>query len=214
MKLVSSRFFVIVLVILISIVMSLWQVNFSMVLLTNFIVAFTGLMLPTVYITLREKDISRIEKFLMKQKRNPNFMLVHALANKNDKDVEEAIHKLLRKHRQRHKQALYKTLYALYKEEILTAKQGIEWIRPLPYKHYYKSIVFIEEGNIKKATQLIEQISIPWMKSALLSEIERKKGNSEEALQLAKRALNQVNGLQKYVLYKTYQREFPQMFSL
>lgn len=58
--------------------------------------------------------------------------------------------------------------------------------------------------------QLIEQVSTLWMKNALLSEMEKKLNNPDKAMYYAKHALDHAKGLQKYILYKTYQREFPE----
>lgn len=198
-------------VILVSFVMASLQINFFIVLTTILLIVFFGLTFPQLKMAFWETDLNKIEKFLINNKKNPNYQLFYALANNLDEEVEDAIEKLLSKYKNKHKQALFKVIYAFYKKEIVTAKQEIEYIKPANYMRYYKSTLLLEEGNLNEAKQLIEEISIPWMKYALLSELENKLNNPEEAIRLAKMALDQVKGLQKYILYKTYQREFPNM---
>lgn len=196
------------LVFLVSIVMVILQINFYIALTTIIMIVFFGLIFPFLSIVFWEKDIYKIEKFLIDNKKNPNYQLFYALANNIDEEVEEVIGKLLSKYKAKNKQALFNVIYALYKKEILSAKHEVEHIKPVNYMKYYKSIVLVEEGKINEARQLIEQVPIPWMKSALLAEIENKLKNRDEAKRFAKEALEQAKGLQKYILYKTYQREF------
>ncbi len=196
-------------VFIISVVMAFLKMNFYIALSIIVMIAFFGLIFPLLNAVLWETDVKKIEKFLKNKKKNPYYNLIYALANNLDNEVEEATNILLKKYQQKHRQALFKTIYALYKKEISIVKQEIEHIKPVNYRQYYQAIILIEEENFSDAKQLINQISIPWMKSALLSDIENKLRNNEKAMCFAKEALKQAKGLQKYILYKTYQRDFP-----
>ncbi len=199
-----------VIVFIVSIVMTILKINIFIIFAIGFMLLFL-MILPYLYTVFWEKDINKIEKFLIKEKGNPIYQLFYALANKLDEEVKDAIDQLLKKHKARHKQALYKVIYALYCKDILAAKQEVDNIKSDNFKYYYKSAVLMEEGNLNEARQLIEHISIPWMKSALLSELEYKLNDLDKAMYFAKHALDNAKGLQKYILYKTYEREFPTM---
>ncbi|EHS59034.1 hypothetical protein WG8_0912 [Paenibacillus sp. Aloe-11] len=147
----------------------------------------------------------------MSNKSKPEYHLFYALAHEIDEEVEDSIRLLLQKYKGIHKQALYKTVFAFYKKEILTVKEEIEFIKPLAYKNYYRAIVCMEEGNNAEAHKIIHEIPTPWMRNALLSELELKSNHHAAAAELAQQALHQSKGLQKYVLFKTYQRKFPKM---
>ncbi|MNH98035.1 hypothetical protein D3C73_507480 [compost metagenome] len=199
---------VLLLAILGGIFMSIWEVNPILVVIILFIISFVGLALPTLYTLLWDTNVERMERFLIRNKKKPTYGLIYASANELDEDVRHCIHSLLHKHPQPHKQALYKTIYALYKKDILTAKKDVEFIKPLVYQQYYTAAVWIEEGRLEETRQLIETISTPWMKSAILSEIEIKSDHPDQARQWAKQAFEQAKGLQRYTLYKSYQRKF------
>ncbi|UHA73665.1 hypothetical protein [Paenibacillus sp. 481] len=199
------------LVFVISLTMFLMDVETWLVFVTIFGVVLFGF-IPTVYTILWTTNVNRIEKYLLNEKQNVDIYLIYALGNQHDDEVKRCIEQILHKHKQPDRQALYKVLHALYKKEILTAADEIEYIKPLVYKQYYKSIMLIEQGQFDAASRLIEQISKPWMKYALLSELELRQHNREQALHFAKVALDRVRGLQRYVMYKSYQRDFPELF--
>jgi hypothetical protein len=49
-----------------------------------------------------------------------------------------------------------------------------------------------------------------WMRDALLSELEIRSGNRHKAVELARQALGNCKGLQRYIVYKNYERELPE----
>ncbi|ALP36019.1 hypothetical protein ASL14_07415 [Paenibacillus sp. IHB B 3084] len=187
------------------------HINNALAFIIIFILMFLILYVPIFFTVLWDSNLKRIEKFLMSRKSKPEYHLFYALAHEIDEEVEDSIRLLLQKYKGIHKQALYKTVFAFYKKEILTVKEEIELIKPPAYKNYYRAIVCIEEGNNTEALKIIHEIPTPWMKNALLSELELKSNHYADAIELAQQALHQSKGLQKYVLFKTYQRKFPEM---
>ncbi|WP_318627484.1 hypothetical protein [Paenibacillus polymyxa] len=187
------------------------HINNALAFIIIFILMFLILYVPILFTVLWDSNLKRIEKFLMSRKSKPEYHLFYALAHETDGEVEDSIRLLLQKYKGIHKQALYKTVFAFYKKEILTVKEEIELIKPPAYKNYYRAIVCIEEGNNTEALKIIHEIPTPWMKNALLSELELKSNHYADAIELAQQALHQSKGLQKYVLFKTYQRKFPEM---
>ncbi|MDP9675764.1 hypothetical protein J2W97_001759 [Paenibacillus jamilae] len=190
------------------------HINNALAFIIIFILIFLILYVPILFTVLWDSNLKRIEKFLMSRKSKPEYHLFYALAHEIDEEVEDSIRLLLQKYKGIHKQALYKTVLAFYKKEILTVKEEIEFIKPLAYKNYYRAIVCMEEGSNAEAHRIIHDIPTTWMKNALLSELELKSNHYSAALKLAQQALHQSKGLQKYVLFKTYQRKFPEMQSV
>ncbi|KAB8139463.1 hypothetical protein F9U64_00055 [Gracilibacillus oryzae] len=185
-----------------------FQVNniFVIVLVITFILI--AVLFPLVYTIFHETDMKKIERFLLKNKKDPNFYMTYALANKLDKEVEELTEVLLHKFKKPSRQASYRVVKALYFKDIEEAKLYINQMAPVQYRHYYQTVILIEEGNFTAAHDRIEKMPENWMKYALLAEIERKRDNLTEAEDHARRAQSLVKGLQAYLLQKTYEREF------
>lgn len=154
-----------------------------------------------------EKNVKKIESYLEKRRKNPVYKLYYGMGNRIDEDVKEATEALLQKYKQPSRQALFKTLHALYEDDILRVKSDIEDIQPQQYKAYYQAIVAVEEGNLDKAKELGKQIKSEWMKHALASGIAKKAGNHDEYVVEIQKAYEKTRGLQRYVIYKQYEED-------
>lgn len=163
---------------------------------------------PMLHTILFETNISKIERFLLKNKKNPNLYMIYALANELDEEVRGLTEKLLQKYKNRSRQAMYTVGKALYFKDIEEAKLHINQISQLSYRLYYQSIILIEEGDFDGAVKMIEEVSTKWMKDALLAELEKKRNNLPNAKKYANQAKLHSKGLQRYLLHKTYEREF------
>ncbi|MFT4416308.1 hypothetical protein ACLM5H_20800 [Fredinandcohnia humi] len=152
------------------------------------------------------KDVEKLEKFIRERRRNPVFKLYYGIANTLDDDVKEATDTLLRKYKDPSRQAIFKTLHALYEKDILRAKHEIQKIQPVEYKHYYQAIVAIEEGNLEEANELCSSIKSDWMKHALRAGIAEKAKDHEAFKEQIQKAFDKTRGLQRYVLYKQYEQ--------
>lgn len=160
-----------------------------------------------IYPIYWEKDVRKIESFLKKRRKNPAFKLYYGMGNRIDQDVKEATEELLRKYKHPAKQALFKTLQALYEDDILRVKKDIEDIHPPQYKAYYQAIVAVEEGKLEEAAELGEQVKSEWMKHALAAGIAKKTGNHGEYVAEIQKAYEKTRGMQRYVIYKQYEEE-------
>lgn len=179
----------------------------------SFVIVFIVVLLATssnLYAMIGSSNVEKIEKLLIANRKNPYYNLIIALAEDNTEQIKSSINTLLIKYKSKTKQALYKTILALHKKEIQTAKEHIKYIRPLPYQYYYQGYVYIEEGNYAEASKMVELIPQKWMKLALLSEIKFRSNEYREALDLAHQAYQHSRGIQKYSIYKTFQRQFPE----
>ena len=173
-----------------------------------FILLLISVMYPLLHVTLLETNIDRIEKFLLRNKNNPNFSMIYALANEHDEEVKEITQKLIQKYKARSRQALYKISEAIYFKNLSVAKTEIEYITSPLYRSYYQALISLEDGELDCANREIDKITNQWMKNALLAEREKKQGNIVQARQYAEIAKQKSKGLQRYLLHKTYEREF------
>ncbi|MFS0821403.1 hypothetical protein [Bacillus sp. 1P02SD] len=160
-----------------------------------------------IYPIYGEKNVRKIESYLEKRRKNPAFKLYYGMGNRIDQDVKEATEVLLQKYKHPAKQALFKTLHALYEDDILRVKKDIEDIHPPQYKAYYQAIVAVEEGKLEQAAELGEQVKSKWMKHALAAGIAKKAGNHAEYVSEIQKAFEKTRGMQRYVLYKQFQRD-------
>lgn len=165
-------------------------------------------MYPLLHAVLLETDIEKIERFLIKNKRNPNFYIIYAMANGLDEEVKELTEKLLVKYKSPSRQAMYKIAEALYFKNMLVIRSQLAHIKNPSYQFYYQAIIFIDDGDIDGANEVIEKISSKWMKSALLAQREKRLNNVLAAKSYAEQAIQHSKGLQRYLLHKTYELEF------
>ncbi|MEI2401152.1 hypothetical protein [Paenibacillus phytohabitans] len=160
-----------------------------------------------IYPIYWEKNIRKIESYLEKRRKNPVFKLYYGMGNRIDQDVKEATEALLQKYKDPTRQALFKTLHALYEDDILRVKKDVEDIRPPQYKAYYQAIIAVEEGELEQAAELRKQVKSEWMKHALAAGIAKKAGNHEEYVTEVQKAYEKSRGMQRYVIYKQFEED-------
>ncbi|MFP5108956.1 hypothetical protein ACSU6B_19635 [Neobacillus sp. C211] len=151
-------------------------------------------------------DISKTEKFLIRNQKRPIYYLFYSLANNLDGDVEDAIKKVLLKYKTPARQALFRTIYSLYKHDTEKAKTNLERIQPLKLRQYYLALVCIEEDKLQDAISISDKINSNWMKNTILAEVYLKEGNIEKAKTYANQAVKETKGIQKYSIYKNFEK--------
>jgi hypothetical protein len=168
---------------------------------------FVFFLLPQIWPVYFSTNLKEIEKFLLKNKKKPEYQLFYGAAYHDKKEVNEAIGKLLKNPIIRPAFPIYLTIQALMEKNIELAKEHIEKIKPGPYQNNYRSIIFIEENRFEEAKELIDTLPKPWMVEALKVELAKNQQNHEQAKEHALNAINLGKGAQKYVLAKTFERE-------
>ncbi|WP_078429075.1 hypothetical protein [Alkalihalobacterium alkalinitrilicum] len=179
-------------------------IYFIIILVILFIVLYIPHLLPA-YVSKNEK---RVERFILKNKQNPQVYLFFALANKLDEDVKDTITELLEKNKAEHHRALYQTILHFYNQNYIAAKESLEGIKPEKIKEYYKIGVEMETGSLEKAAIEIDKLKEGWVKYSLQAELQNKKGDQPAATHYANLALERTRGLQWYLLYCEYKREY------
>jgi hypothetical protein len=178
----------------------------------SFLIASVGsisIFVPNFYVIHFGSDLKMIEKALISNRAVPLYNFILASANRDDKEVAFSIEALLNRYKSSSKQALFRTLHAAYKEEILTVKEEIKLITPEKSQYFYQALVSIEEGNIMEAEKYKNLVDKPITKNILKIEMMLKVGQLAEAYQLSLQALEQAKGIQKYTIYKSIERYFP-----
>lgn len=147
---------------------------------------------------------------MSKQKKTPAIYINYVLANRLEDEARLIIEQLMIKYKQPETQALFKAAFGVFQKDIATVRKAVPHIRKTEYRAYYETILLIENGETDQARENLESIKKHWMRLALLVELEIKAGRHEAAIQYAKEAVNSSRGVNRYVLYKEYERVLPQ----
>lgn len=174
------------------------------------VAAFLSVLLFFIYPLLLEKRIDRLESFLRKKEKNPAIYVHFVLANKLEDEARWVEEQLLKKYKQAETQAPFKAAFGVYHKDMATVREAVPYIRNSDYRAYYETILQIDDGKHDQARKTLESIRKPWMRLALLAEMEIRAGRHEAAIQNAKEALVSTRGVHRYVLYKEYERVLPQ----
>lgn len=175
------------------------------------IAAFIMFMLRFYYPLSLEKRIDRVEIFLRKQQNTPGIYISYVLANNLDDEVELVMEQIMQKYKRRTTQAQFKAAYGLYRKDMFAIRQAVPHIGLSDYRTYYETILLLEDGNSDEARERLQSIKKQWMRSTLLAGIELKAENRDTAIQHAHEALNSSRGVNRYVLYKEYERVLPEV---
>ncbi|MBP2113183.1 hypothetical protein [Paenibacillus silagei] len=162
------------------------------------------------YPAVLEKRVDRVESFLRSQTNNPALYIQYVLANRLEDEAGTVMEQLMSKHKRVAVQATYKAAYGWYRKDMAAIQEAVPYIRYPDYRAYYEAALLLEEGKSIQAREHLKSIRKPWMRSAVLAGIERKAGNSELAVRYAREAVEASRGVQRYVLYKEYERTLPQ----
>ncbi|MBT2285683.1 hypothetical protein J7E78_19250 [Paenibacillus polymyxa] len=177
------------------------------VVVTILIVFFKHVFYPLVF----DKRIDRLESFLSKQQNTPGTYIIYVLANRLDDEVELVMEQIMQKYKRRTTQAQFKAAYGLYRKDMFAIRQAVPHIGLSDYRTYYETILLLEDGKSEDARERLQSIKKQWMRSTLLAGLELKAENRDTAIQHAHEALNSSRGVNRYVLYKEYERVLPEV---
>ncbi|WP_413408815.1 hypothetical protein [Paenibacillus amylolyticus] len=158
-----------------------------------------------------DKRIDRLESFLSKQQNTPGTYIIYVLANRLDDEVELVMEQIMQKYKRKTTQAQFKAAYGLYLKDMFAIRQAVAHIGLSDYRTYYETILLLEDGKSEDARERLQSIKKQWMRSTLLAGLELKAENRDTAIQHAHEALNSSRGVNRYVLYKEYERVLPEV---
>ncbi|WP_053372851.1 hypothetical protein [Paenibacillus sp. FJAT-27812] len=195
---------------MVSLVLASIDIKLIYILAAAILIAGLFLSLPVLHMFLFETNIARLEKYLSKQRKKSHMYLYYAIANRRDEEIEHLFQHMLSKYKQPQRQALYKVMYDLYHKDAASMKKQLPHIHSEKYRNYYEAFVHLEEGNLELARATAAKAAKPWMRDALLYELEMRAGNRHKAAALARQSLDSCKGIQRYIMYKNYERELPE----
>ncbi|NMI03503.1 hypothetical protein HF638_05915 [Paenibacillus sp. SZ31] len=175
------------------------------------IAAFIMFMLRFYYPLSLEKRIDRVEIFLRKQQNTPGIYISYVLANNLDDEAELVMEQIMQKYKWKSTQASFKAAYGLYRKDMFAIRQAVKQMGLSDFLTYYETILLLEDWKIDEARERLPSIKKQWMRSTLLAGIELKAENRDTAIQHAHEALNSSRGVNRYVLYKEYERVLPEV---
>lgn len=158
-----------------------------------------------------EKRIDRLESFLSKQQNTPGTYIIYVFANRLDDEAELVMEQIMQKYKRRTTQAQFKAAYGLYRKDMFAIRQAVPHIGLSDYRTYYETVLLLEDGQRDQARERLQFIKKQWMRSTLLAGIELKAENRDIAIHHALEALNSSRGVNRYVLYKEYERVLPEV---
>ncbi|WP_339783863.1 hypothetical protein NSQ38_20615 [Paenibacillus sp. FSL R7-0313] len=175
------------------------------------IAALIMFMLRFYYPLSLEKRIDRVEIFLRKQQNTPGIYINYVLANRLDDEAELVMEQITQKYKRKSTQASFNAAYGLHLKNMFAIRQAVPHIGLSDYRTYYETILLLEDGKSGDARERLQCIKKQWMRSTLLAGIELKAENRDTAIQHAHEALNSSRGVNRYVLYKEYERVLPEV---
>lgn len=175
------------------------------------IAALIMFMLRFYYPLSLEKRIDRVEIFLRKQQNTPGIYINYVLANRLDDEAELVMEQITQKYKRKSTQASFNAAYGLHLKNMFAIRQAVPHIGLSDYRTYYETILLLEDGKSEDARERLQCIKKQWMRSTLLAGIELKAENRDTAIQHAHEALNSSRGVNRYVLYKEYERVLPEV---
>ncbi|OMF05839.1 hypothetical protein BK131_28625 [Paenibacillus amylolyticus] len=204
--------FIFYLAVFVFVLLMTWN-DYSLFLTIGFVLiaALIMFMLRFYYPLSLEKRIDRVEIFLRRQQNTPGIYINYVLANRLDDEAELVMEQIMQKYKWKSTQASFKAAYGLYRKDMFAIRQAVPHIGLSDYRTYYETILLLEDGRSDEARERLQSIKKKWMRSTLLAYIELKAENRDTAIQHAHEALNSSRGVDRYVLYKEYEKVLPEV---
>ncbi|WP_405152697.1 hypothetical protein [Paenibacillus sp. FSL K6-0108] len=174
------------------------------------VAALIMFMLRYYYPLSLETRIDRVESFLRKQQNTPGVYIYYVFANRLDDEAELIMEQIRSKYTQKATKATYSAAYGFYRKDMMAVHEAVQNMHLSDYRTYYETILLLEDGKSDEARETLQSIKKQWMRSTLLAGIEHKAGNRETAVQHAHEALHSSRGVNRYVLFKEYERVLPE----
>jgi hypothetical protein len=168
---------------------------------------------PLIRMYFGKGDVKNTERFLLKNKRKPFHQLYYGIANGIEEDVDEATRKINKGFLSKTKKNQYQLIYAAFHEQPEEMEKLLKGIRKSALTLYYQTIHSVMINDLGAARRLIEQNPKLWMREALTAEVLVKENRKEAAIDHAKNAISKTRGVQRYILIRTWEREWGMNFN-
>ncbi|MEK4523299.1 hypothetical protein MKX96_16845 [Psychrobacillus sp. FSL W7-1493] len=163
------------------------------------------LVAPQMYTVYKSKNLNKIEQYLEKNKRKPIFAYPLALKTGDQEQIVRSIEEILKRHKQPYMQEVYKTMLALFENNVSKFEQLAKQISKEPLRTYYIAYAEALKGNFDEANTLKNQLPKEWMQHAIAAVIAKQQDNIDLFEKEVNICIDLATGVQKYSLYYSFQ---------
>lgn len=181
------------------------NINLWIQLVIIYIVMVAFLLLPTFNILYFTRDGKKVEKFLVRNKKNPYYRFIYAIAHKQEKGIIHSYRKLLRTNSYKKHFPLLTIIFSVFFKNTIGLEEEIAKLTNQNTKNYYTLRLMIENKESNNIEESLSLVKNRWMKESLLAEIALKKGERLQAKEHLQYALQFSRGLPHYLLEKELQ---------
>lgn len=205
-----SKYANFILVILISalLAVALFLSGLQMWLVFTIVMAFTFILTMgyPFYIIYRSRSLKLIDRYLANHRSKPIFSYAYALAHGTDKEIINALDRIVRSYPHAEVQDVYNANLLMFQKDWRRLIEASKSMTTTFYRDYYAGIGYTMSNNKEKSSESLSKVRTPWMVHSLKALIALKQGqqdifHNEKAL-----ATKQAVGMQRYVIHHMLNR--------
>ncbi|MHA6261360.1 hypothetical protein ACXYMX_15965 [Sporosarcina sp. CAU 1771] len=159
-----------------------------------------------MYVIYRSKSLPAIDRYVIKNKKKPLFGYAYAQAYGDDEDIENALHRILEKHKQAEIQIIYGANLALHQKDADAVLNFANQMKRKDYKEYYLGTAYLMKEDVYQATTYLDQLSTAWMIHSLKASIAIHQNNLEAFKKEAQLSEDSAAGVQMYSIHHMMKR--------
>ncbi len=198
--------FIFILGVLLTFTMLFYELPFWLIFITIMLFYFLIQIGPQLHTVYWSNNLKRIERHLIKHKKNPLFALPLAIKTEDREKIMQAIQEVLISYKSPYIQEVYKTMLAVYEGNVSRAESFAKQISKEPLRSYYIAYVEVLKGNYEEARSIKDvKLKSLWMKHAIEALIAKEKGDRLLYEKEASLSISHAKGVQKYSLYYSIQ---------
>ncbi len=191
--------------VLLTFVMLFYELPFWLIFITVMVFYLLIQLAPQLYVVYGSNNLTRIEKHLIRNRKNPVFALPLALKNGDKEEIRKAIETILARYKSPYMQQVYKTILAIFERNVAGAEAHAKQIQKEPLRSYYIAYVEVLKGNYEEARNIKDsQLKSAWMQHAIEALIAKEQGNHTLYEEEAEKSIFHARGVQKFSLYYSF----------
>lgn len=111
-----------------------------------------------MFLIYKLNSLLAIEKYIIRNRKKALFSYAYALAYEQEDDIEEALHLVLKKYKQKEMQTIYKANLALHQKDHQKLLQFANEMEEPDYRSYYLGLTYAIGGRLEEAKIFIDEI--------------------------------------------------------
>lgn len=165
------------------------------------------------YIIYRTRSLKLIDRYLANHRSKPIFSYAYALAHGTDKEIMDALNKILKSYPQAEVQDVYSANLLVFQKNWRRLIDSSKSMNTTFYRDYYAGIGYTMSNNKEKSSESLSKVRTPWMVHSLKAIIALKQGQKDLFQKEATLATKQAVGMQRYVVHHMMKRMAEGAFS-